>query len=254
MGDPSKLRKKYTTPSNPWNSEQIAEEKELLKEYGLKNKKEIWKMEHVVKNAKAQAKLLSRTDSDQARIEETELLEKLTNLGILDGGSSLDNILALTIRNVLERRLQTRVYKKMLANSMKQARQFITHGHVTVNGKCITSPAFIVSLKDDASVEFHADCSLSNPEHPERVAAKKETPEEVEVLAKAKDAKATAEKEAKEAKAEDVKAAKEKKAEDAKEAKAKVEEKVEEAKAEPVAEKAEEVKEEPKAEESAKTE
>lgn len=206
MGDPRKHRKKYQTPGHPWNSERIKEEKELHKEYGLKNKKEIWKMETVMRNAKAQAKKLSRTKTEQSQMEETALLTKLKSLGMLPEDAKLDTILSLGVKDVLERRLQTRIYKQMLANSMKQARQYIVHGHMTVDGKCITSPAYLVSLKEEGLITFHPECALADPEHPERVAAKKETPEEVELKARAKDKEKAAEKK------EDQKEAKEKKA------------------------------------------
>ncbi|MDP7610203.1 MAG: 30S ribosomal protein S4, partial [Candidatus Woesearchaeota archaeon] len=44
MGDPKKQRKKYSKPSHPWQTERIEVEKVLMKEYGLKNKKEIWRV------------------------------------------------------------------------------------------------------------------------------------------------------------------------------------------------------------------
>ena len=210
MGDPRKHRKKYQTPGHPWNSERIKEEKELHKEYGLKNKREIWKMETVMRNAKAQAKKLSRTRTEQARIEEIALLTKLKALGMLPEDANLNTILSVGVKDILERRLQTRLYKQMLANSMKQARQYIVHGHVTVDDKCITSPAYLVSLKEESLITFHPECALADPEHPERVVAKKETPEEVELKARAKDKEKAAEK--KTEKKEDKKEAKKKKA------------------------------------------
>lgn len=216
MGDPRKTRKKYQTPSHPWNRERIDEEKLLLKEFGMKNKKEAWKMEAVLRNAKTQAKKLSRTSTDQARMEEEALLTRLKSLGILNNDGGLNQILALGIRDVLDRRLQTRLFKQMLANSMKQSRQFITHEHVTVNGKTITSPSYLVSLREDETIAFHDSSSISDPEHPERVAAKKETPEEVELKAKAKDTENVKEEKKK---VPDKKAAKESKVEDKEDAK-----------------------------------
>jgi len=58
MGDPRKIRKKYQTPSHPWIKSRIDEEKVLTREFGTKNKKEIWKMETVLKNFKTQSKHL----------------------------------------------------------------------------------------------------------------------------------------------------------------------------------------------------
>ena len=51
MGDPKKQRKKYETPLHPWQGERILAEKKIMEEYGLKNKKEIWKMNSMLRNA-----------------------------------------------------------------------------------------------------------------------------------------------------------------------------------------------------------
>ena len=41
MGNPKRHRKKYSTPAHPWQRARIEEERELSKEYGFKNKKEM---------------------------------------------------------------------------------------------------------------------------------------------------------------------------------------------------------------------
>jgi len=46
MGDPRKLRKKYNTPMHPWQGQRIKEENEILKQYGLKNKRKYGKQSH----------------------------------------------------------------------------------------------------------------------------------------------------------------------------------------------------------------
>ncbi len=50
----------------------------------------------------------------------------------------------------LERRLDTAIFRAMFASSTRQARQFVVHGAVTVNGKkvwlALRSPAATVSL------------------------------------------------------------------------------------------------------------
>ena len=52
MGDPKKQRKKYTTPRHPWQRDRLDEERQLLKDYGLKNKKELWKFESLLRKFK----------------------------------------------------------------------------------------------------------------------------------------------------------------------------------------------------------
>ena len=72
---------------------------------------------------------------------ENELLTHLKKLGILQETAVLDNVLDLTIEDILERRLQTIVFRKGLARTIFQSRQLITHGHVTIDDRRVTIPA-----------------------------------------------------------------------------------------------------------------
>ncbi|HII71954.1 TPA: 30S ribosomal protein S4, partial [Candidatus Woesearchaeota archaeon] len=147
MGDPKKHRKKYATPMHPWQRNRIDEERELKKEYGFKNKTEIWKMVSFLRDAKSQAKKLVTLTGRQADMEKELLLARLRRYGLLSPDAVLDKILSISLRDVLERRLQTQVYKKGLANSVNQARQFITHKHILVGGKIVTSPSYMLTLE-----------------------------------------------------------------------------------------------------------
>jgi len=169
MGDPRKIRKKYEAPTHPWQKERIADEKKLLKEYGLKNKKEIWRMETLLKKFKDQVKALASRVDEQSRLEEKQLVNRLISLGLLTQGAPLDTVLSLELKDVLERRLQTLLVKKRLARTMRQARQFITHGHVLVNKKKVTFPSYIVNLKEESLIEFVPTSTLSKEDHPERL-------------------------------------------------------------------------------------
>lgn len=168
MGDPRKPRKKYIGPRHPWEKARIDMEKELMKTYGFKNKKELWKMNSLLKSFFDRAKTYAAIDNPQFKKEQNQLFERLNGLGLLKGDNSLDSILGIELKDLLERRLQTLVYKKGFARSIKQARQFISHGHITVNGKLITSPSFIVSLSEEASIAYTNSSALSNETHPER--------------------------------------------------------------------------------------
>jgi len=53
-----------------------------------------------------------------------------------------------TLLQMLERRLDNVVFRSNFAASRNQARQFVRHGHVLVNGKKVTIPSFMVR-KDD---------------------------------------------------------------------------------------------------------
>ena len=186
MGDPKKTRKKYVTPAHPWQKQRIVDENVLMKEFGLKNKKELWKMGTFVKVVAKQAKKAIASKDEQSRKEEKQLLSKLARLGLVASNAKIDDALGLTIRNVLERRLQTLVFKKNLARSVNQARQFITHRHIKIKGKKVTSPSFLVDLSDESTIGFAQNSQLFDEQHPERVPplAIAETNEEEKVLEK----------------------------------------------------------------------
>ncbi|MBM3200416.1 30S ribosomal protein S4 [Candidatus Woesearchaeota archaeon] len=179
MGAPKHLRRKYSTPSHPWQKERIEKEKELLKEYGLKNKKEIWRMDSILRRFKQQAKsLIARTDA-QSKKEEKQLIIKLTKLNLVTESAKMDDILGLDIKDIMGRRLQTQVFSKGMARSTKQARQFIVHGHVMVGDKKVTVPSYLVKQDEEGVIKFDDKSVLISPEHPERVPIiKKEKPEE----------------------------------------------------------------------------
>ena len=172
MGDPKKQRKKYSKPGHPWQLARIEEERQLSKEYGFKNKEEIWKHVSFLRAVTGQAKKLVTLSGEQAEKERDFLLNRLKRYGLLSQEAGLDTILSISLRDVLERRLQTLVYKKNLANSIKQARQFITHEHILVDDKVITSPSYLVPLKEESMITFRSSSSLADDEHPERVAAR----------------------------------------------------------------------------------
>jgi small subunit ribosomal protein S4 len=168
MGDPRKIRKKYKGPSHPWQKARMDEEKELRKEYALTNKKELWKVQSLMRSYSMKAKKLIAARGEQAEKEKISMLASLQKLGLVSAEGNIDMVLGLSVRDFLERRLQTQVYKKNLARSMKQARQFITHQHIIVNNKKITSPSYLVPLSEEASLTFVENSSLVDPEHPER--------------------------------------------------------------------------------------
>lgn len=168
MGDPNKQRKKYSTPSHPWQKERIDEEKLLTREYGLKNKKEIWRMSSLLRNFFLQAKKLTAVKTEQSKKETIQLLNRLKSLGLLSEAATLTDILELTLKDIMERRLQSLVFRKGLAKSMKQARQFITHAHIIVNGRKITSPGALVLKEHEGSISFANSSSFIDEMHPER--------------------------------------------------------------------------------------
>ncbi|MBW2993482.1 30S ribosomal protein S4 [Candidatus Woesearchaeota archaeon] len=191
MGDPKRQRKKYSKPSHPWLASRIEEEKAITKEYGLKNKKEIWRAESLVRNFTRQAKRLIVEKTEQARKEEAQLLDRLKRMGL--EMKHLEDVLGISVKDILEKRLQTVVIRKGLARTTSQARQFITHGHITVGNKKLTIPSFLVPKNMEPSIGFAVNSSLFKEEHPERI--KKEiAPEKKKKAEKPEEKKKTEEK------------------------------------------------------------
>lgn len=187
MGDPKKLRKKYATPAHPWRRTAIEEEKILLNDFGLTKKIEILVAQSFLKKYKNIAKVLIATKTAQAEKEKGQVLQKLQNLGLLQAGSELDQILALNVRDVLNRRIQSVLFRKGLARTIKQARQFIVHRHVMIGDQEITSPTYLVSLEEEGKVMFKPRSALAAEDHPERVVASLSESEKKEEKGKKKE-------------------------------------------------------------------
>ncbi len=152
MGDPRKQRKSYDTPSHPWRKDRIDRERELIRKYGLKNKRDIWKAESKLRQIRRIARNLLGSHSERANLEKGELVSKLQKLGLLKGEADLDSVLGLNIEDILERRLQSLVHRKGLSRSPKHARQLVVHGHIRVGGRRITSPSYIVPVEQEETI------------------------------------------------------------------------------------------------------
>ncbi|MBW2995640.1 30S ribosomal protein S4 [Candidatus Woesearchaeota archaeon] len=168
MGDPRRTRKKYSTPMHPWQKSRIDKEREIRKTYGTKNKKEIWKVGAIITKFANEAKRISDLKGEEAEKEKNMVLGRAIKLGLIKEGQGFDDILGLKLTDVMERRLQTLVFKKGLALSINQARQLITHEHVMVGGRKITSPSYIVPVAEEDHINFSFDSAFCHPEHPER--------------------------------------------------------------------------------------
>ncbi len=154
MGDIKKARKQYTVPRKRWDKARIEAEKKIVETYGLKNKKELRKSETMVRNKRTNAKRLLALSADARKKAEKELFESIARIGLLPRESSIDDVLSLQTQELLEKRLQTVVWRKNLAKTVKQARQFIVHGHIAVNGKKLTAPSYIVKAAEMEKISY----------------------------------------------------------------------------------------------------
>jgi len=179
MGDPRRLRKAFSKPPHPWQKVRIDDEKIVFEEYGLKNKKELWKTTSLLRLYAENAKRIIRTRNAQSEIEEKQLISKLQKIGILPASATIADVLGISSKDIFGRRLQTVVFKKGLARTIKQARQFIVHEHIMVGDKIISRPSYLVPVDLEEGISFAINSSLSSAEHPERIsAAAPKAPEE----------------------------------------------------------------------------
>lgn len=142
--------KKYSRPRKPYDLIRFEEEKKLIKAYGLKNKREIWKADAAVSKIRRRAKELITADEEKRML----LVKKLHKQGFKV--ESIADILALNKEDYMKRRLQSILIAKEIVKSPKQARQLITHKHITIHGKVVDSPSYIVSLEEESKIDFRA--------------------------------------------------------------------------------------------------
>ena len=179
MGDPKFPSKHYNTPSHPWQKIRIEQESNLVNQYGLKNKKEIWRADTKVREMRRQARKLTANSSEtQAQKEKVLLLAKLNRLGMLEQDSALEDVLRMSPENILDRRLQTQVYLQGLSSTVKQARQLIVHGHISVNGAVTRVPGMTVTRLQEKSLTYSPSSALNSDLHPVRPGAKAPMEEE----------------------------------------------------------------------------
>jgi len=173
MGQPKKQRRKYSRPVSLWKGNRIVEDQDLVRKYGMSNNKELWKIKSEVARIRSLARnLLAKPDERTTG----QLLAKLRNMGLLDKEAKLEDVLTITIEDLLERRLQTQVYRKGMSNSISQARQFIVHGHIVVSGERMNVPGHLLTTDEEKDLAFYRTSSLSDPDHPVRK-IKKTVPE-----------------------------------------------------------------------------
>jgi small subunit ribosomal protein S4 len=165
LGDPRKQRKKYDTPRFAWRTDILQEELKLLGQYGLRNKHELWRHETTLSNFRGIARSLIGKSAEERKKMEDELVTRLKKLGVLEETAVLDDVLDLTIEDLLERRLQTIVFRKGLAKTIHQCRQLITHGHISIGDRRVTVPSYTVKKEEEKQIAYTPRSPFVNPSH-----------------------------------------------------------------------------------------
>ena len=117
-------------------------------------------------------KLTAKANDEQAQKEKALLLSKLSRLGMLDQGAALEDVLRMSPENILDRRLQTQVYLQGLASTVKQSRQLIIHGHISVEGAVNRVPGMLVTKTQEKNITYSPSSALNSDLHPVRPGVK----------------------------------------------------------------------------------
>jgi len=145
---PRRKHKNYSRPKRLYDAARIQEENVLIKKYGLKNKREIWKADSAIEMMRKQAKLLLT----KSKAEQDKFIDRLKKQGFVV--ASIADVLALDKEDHLKRRLQSIVVEKKIATTPLQARQFITHKSISIDGKKINVPSYLVPVEEEDKIKL----------------------------------------------------------------------------------------------------
>ena len=157
----------YKTPKRPFDRTRFDSELKLAGQFGLRCKREIQRVHYTLGHMRRIAKVMLMKDAnDQKRqLEGGALLRRLHNLGILPPEQNkLEFVLALKLENLLERRLQTVVYRKGFARSIHHARVLIRGKMIKVGKQVVDSPSFMVRVESEPHVQMAENTPLTNSE------------------------------------------------------------------------------------------
>ncbi len=142
------IRKKklFVRPKKLYQAGRIKEENVLAEKYGLKSKREIWKAIAKIKYYRDRAKSLAKASPEEQNI----LFSKLQRIGLK--ADSISDILALKIDDLLQRRLPSIIAKKGLASTPQHARQMVVHKKVSIAGKTVNIPSYIVEVEEENKI------------------------------------------------------------------------------------------------------
>ena len=143
-------KKRYSRPRKPFEITRIKEEDTLIKQFGLKNKKEIWKTLANINYFRSRAKALAKSSHEEQQV----LFKKLQAIGLKV--STIAEVLDLKVEDLLNRRLPTVIVKKGLANTPRQARQLVTHKKILINNQIVNSPSYLVPISFEESIQLKA--------------------------------------------------------------------------------------------------
>ena len=155
---PVRKHKKFNRPRKIYDAALIKEENDLIKKYGLKNRREVWKASYQVNKIRNLAKALITADEK----EKNEFVERQRQKGF--NVTNIAEVLSLTKEDYMKRRLQSIIVQKGFAKTHKQARQLIVHKHVSLAGNYIDSPSHLTTIDEESSLSVNIAVPLNKKE------------------------------------------------------------------------------------------
>ncbi|PIW31913.1 MAG: 30S ribosomal protein S4 [Nitrosopumilales archaeon CG15_BIG_FIL_POST_REV_8_21_14_020_37_12] len=160
MGDPKYPRRVWRKPKRPLNYELKMEELKILGTFGLRTKRELWKAHTELSRVRHQARSLLALRQEEREEKEPILMKSLARIGLVSGAASLDDVLNLQVDDLLSRRLQSIVTRKLGFKTPYQARQAIIHGHVMISDRKVDIPSYIVTLDEENEIHFSPESKI----------------------------------------------------------------------------------------------
>ena len=160
MGDPKYPRKVWRKPKRPLNYELKMEELKILGTFGLRTKRELWKTHTELSRVRHQARSLLALRQEVREEKEPILMKSLARIGLVSGDATLDDVLNLNANDLLSRRLQTIVTKKLGFKTPYQARQAVIHGHIMIGDRKVNIPSYTVTVEEEGSIHFSPESKI----------------------------------------------------------------------------------------------
>lgn len=160
MGDPKYPRKMWRKPERPLNYDLKMEELKTVGTFGLRTKRELWKAHTELSRVRHQARSLLALQRADREEREPILMKSLTRIGLVKEDATLDDVLQLQVTDLLARRLQTIVWKKLGFKSPYQARQAVVHGHVVIGNRVVDIPSYVVTTSEEPKVQLKPGSKL----------------------------------------------------------------------------------------------
>ena len=138
-------------------------ELKICGQYGLRNKREVWRVQKTLADIrKAARELLTLDERDPRRLfEGAALIRRLQRSGVLDQSKKeLDYVLSLKTEDFMERRLQTQVWKLGFAKSIHHARVLIRQRHIRVGNQVVNIPSFVVRTESQKHISIARNSPL----------------------------------------------------------------------------------------------